>query len=288
MTSSQFFIPTNGLSYAVSSGTNLPTPPASSQRLHFIRDSPQSTNSRVNGLSHAHDAQDRDGGEQQFYEATHMGDIDYLSSNSPSSAPGPLFIPDSELDIHHSHETCEPRTTHFKRSGQATHAAKTENLRDDNSSLHGTKSLKTIAKCKRKRPEDDPENRSILEWRVQDRMGWSEIAAQLNKRRERDGHAPSYTEAAVYGRFVRNGLRVATKIGLSDFDPKDYLYFKNKLGDRRVGRLHRKNEEDNILTDTVKRICSESIWELVAETMRGKTNEYWGPEECRRRYEMIE
>ncbi|PVH97132.1 hypothetical protein DM02DRAFT_477175, partial [Periconia macrospinosa] len=78
----------------------------------------------------------------------------------------------------------------------------------------------------RRRPEDDPENQEIVRLRME-RMSWTGIVNTMNQYRREEGREEDFTTASVYGRFVRNGPRIAIKKGEVGFDPKDYMYLRN-------------------------------------------------------------
>ena len=59
-------------------------------------------------------------------------------------------------------------------------------------------------------PEEDPENLLIKRLRTDDGLSWKEIATHLNDQRVQQGKPGSFTEAAVYGRFVRNAPLMRT------------------------------------------------------------------------------
>ncbi|CAI6233221.1 unnamed protein product [Periconia digitata] len=83
----------------------------------------------------------------------------------------------------------------------------------------------------RVRPEDNPENQMIVRLRKEDHMSWGGIAAAMNSLRRDRGEEDDFTEASVYGRFIRNGHRISINEGDyggdAGFDPKDYLYLRH-------------------------------------------------------------
>jgi ribosomal protein L18E len=78
-----------------------------------------------------------------------------------------------------------------------------------------------------KHVEDDPENQLIKTLRQEQSMSWNDIANYLNQERRNRGEAASFTDAAVYSRFVRNAPRIAAAVGEVGFDPKDYMHLRN-------------------------------------------------------------
>lgn len=99
----------------------------------------------------------------------------------------------------------------------------------------------TSASAYRKRtlPEHDPENQTIKTLRQDNKMSWTQIAAVLNKRRITRGEEPSMTEAAVYGRFVRNAPRIAAMKGEAGFDKDNYMFLKTHANPTSFGDLVR-------------------------------------------------
>lgn len=87
-------------------------------------------------------------------------------------------------------------------------------------------------------PTSDPVNHYILEARRDRLQSWAAIANGLNEYKSWYGLTmKDYTEAAVYGRFVRNGPRIANSRNEADFNPKDYMHFKPD-GTFRSGRAN--------------------------------------------------
>jgi hypothetical protein len=79
----------------------------------------------------------------------------------------------------------------------------------------------------RKLVEHDPENILIMELHVEHKMSWMAIANYLNEQRLERGEPATFTQAAVYSRYIRNSPRIAANQGIVDFDPKDYLYMRH-------------------------------------------------------------
>ncbi|KAF1949025.1 hypothetical protein CC80DRAFT_485141 [Byssothecium circinans] len=82
---------------------------------------------------------------------------------------------------------------------------------------------------RRKHVEDDPDNQLIHHMRVQYHKSWGTITKALNGKCLKAGEAERWTEAAVYGRFVRNGERIAGALGEIGFNPRDYMHLKGEL-----------------------------------------------------------
>lgn len=56
---------------------------------------------------------------------------------------------------------------------------------------------------------------------------WGDIVSQLNARRAAAKVAPTWTEAAVYSRFILNTSVIATPAKEVGFEPRDYAHLKN-------------------------------------------------------------
>ncbi|KAF3048336.1 hypothetical protein E8E12_011701 [Didymella heteroderae] len=56
---------------------------------------------------------------------------------------------------------------------------------------------------------------------------WGDIVAQLNTRRVAVEEAPTWTEAAVYSRFILANSAIATPAKEVGFEPSDYAHLKN-------------------------------------------------------------
>ncbi|KZM21573.1 uncharacterized protein EKO05_0000746 [Ascochyta rabiei] len=56
---------------------------------------------------------------------------------------------------------------------------------------------------------------------------WVEITAHLNERRMSSSEAPTWTEAAVYSRFILSSSEPATPAREVGFEPRDYAHLRN-------------------------------------------------------------
>ncbi|KAF2622312.1 hypothetical protein BU25DRAFT_352515 [Macroventuria anomochaeta] len=56
---------------------------------------------------------------------------------------------------------------------------------------------------------------------------WADINAYLNERRVSNKEAPTWTEAAVYSRFILNSSTIATPAKEIGFEPRDYAHLRN-------------------------------------------------------------
>ncbi|GME26510.1 hypothetical protein BKCO1_23000118 [Neofusicoccum parvum] len=126
--------------------------------------------------------------------------------------------------------------------------------------------------ARRKAPEADPENRLIKTLRQRARLHWDEIAARLNRDRVAVGRAPTFTTAAVYGRFQRVAPRIAEAEGEAGFDYKEYLHFKHERRDgggrRRSPPIPKMSEEDlGVLARCYEEVERER-WENVAKKFK--------------------
>ena len=75
--------------------------------------------------------------------------------------------------------------------------------------------------------ERDEENLTIAKLRVHELMEWPQIVEHMNETRIRRGQKPTFTDAAVYGRFKRNGSALFVKAGLTAFNPASYMHLKH-------------------------------------------------------------
>ena len=74
----------------------------------------------------------------------------------------------------------------------------------------------------------DDENFEIAKLRVKYLMEWPEIVDHMNAVRRENGDKESFTDAAVYGRFKRNGPALFVKRGLPRFNPAHYMHLKHQ------------------------------------------------------------
>ncbi|KAF2760594.1 hypothetical protein EJ05DRAFT_290163 [Pseudovirgaria hyperparasitica] len=140
---------------------------------------------------------------------------------------------------------------------------------------------------KRSMPEHDPENHEILRLRTIEKLQWSEIARLLNADRAAAGIPGLLTDAAVYGRFVRNGPRIAALEG-KELDPKDYMHIRHK-------KLTRQEPEkfaqwtpahDEALVHSLFQ-AEDELWKRVAELLEDKTGMPFDAQDCFKRYQLI-
>jgi hypothetical protein len=94
-------------------------------------------------------------------------------------------------------------------------------------------------------------------------MAWSDIARALNEKRARAGRPATLTEAAVYGRFVRNGKRIAEATGEA-FNPSDYMHLK-----------HPKPAAKNVRSAEATPKFSEEMDELLVRAVDTTTKRFW-------------
>lgn len=169
--------------------------------------------------------------------------------------------------------------------------------------------------------EEDPENQLIKKLRQEENMKWCDIANLLNEKRRQRGEAASFTEAAVYSRFVSNAPGIATAIGEVGFDPKDYMHLRHpnqysttqgteassKVGKKRVKNYEnakeleanmRKQIKDDEHEDleTVERTeqlmeavakVERNFWILVADEMERATTKLYPPNALASRYHSV-
>lgn len=173
----------------------------------------------------------------------------------------------------------------------------------------------------RRHVAEDPENILIKTLRQDQSMSWSDIAKVLNQERRNRGEAANFTDAAVYGRFVRNAPRIATAVGEIGFDPKDYMHLRNpnqytqgdgtgtiaKAGKKRIKNYENATElKANIrqqlemaghaeletaekteqLVEAVAKV-ERNFWILVADEMERATTKMYEPNALASRYHAI-
>ncbi|KAL1650047.1 hypothetical protein SLS58_001425 [Diplodia intermedia] len=144
-------------------------------------------------------------------------------------------------------------------------------------------------------PENDAENREIKRLRTRERLHWDEIADRLNARRVAAGKTPSFTVAAVYGRFARVAPRIAELDGEAGFDYRDFLNFRHE---RRVGGAagkRRRREppmpvlgegEEAMLAECYEEVERER-WENVAKKFKVKAGLWLTPAQVARRWKNL-
>jgi hypothetical protein len=174
----------------------------------------------------------------------------------------------------------------------------------------------------RRQVEEDPENQLIKSLRQDQDMKWSDIAEFLNQERRQRGEAASFTEAAVYSRFVRNAPRVVTVVDEIGFDPKDYMHLRHpnqfnggsdgtglisKAGKKRIKnydnakeleanmrRLIKQDDHAELETAETTEQLMEAVakvernfWVLVADEMERMTTKLYPPNALASRYHAI-
>jgi len=161
--------------------------------------------------------------------------------------------------------------------------------------------------------EQDPENHEILHLRTKNLLSWSGIATALNAARATKGLEQSFTEAAVYGRFVRTAPRIMAARG-EGFDVRDWVHMKVNAdgngegarargsadGDESGGRGRREllrvgrgggggdggvdGESDAMVREVLAEVQEElKVWGAVAERLRERFGGAWTAEGCRDR-----
>jgi hypothetical protein len=119
----------------------------------------------------------------------------------------------------------------------------------------------------------------------------------MNAHRAKQGKPQSFTDAAVYGRFVRNGKRIAEASG-EDFNPSDYMHFTPAVKAKAatlIGKpaaadptpstkstttptaTYKWPEERKILLVECVRHVNEEFWQLVADKMEEFCQEPFDP-----------
>ncbi|KAL9057112.1 MAG: hypothetical protein Q9162_002546 [Coniocarpon cinnabarinum] len=108
-------------------------------------------------------------------------------------------------------------------------------LASTKSSLHSEKKSTVIKDdkyriCKQRQAAaktNDEINFLIARLRVYEGWDWSQIAKKCNDAKPTTNGAKRLTDAAVYGRFKRNGSRLFVEHGLPPFDPSLYMHVKH-------------------------------------------------------------
>ena len=77
----------------------------------------------------------------------------------------------------------------------------------------------------------DTEDALITTLRTEGKQ-WADIIAHLNERRVINNEPPSWTEAAVYSRFILNDSAMATPMREIGFEPCDYAHLRNASSGR--------------------------------------------------------
>jgi hypothetical protein len=142
---------------------------------------------------------------------------------------------------------------------------------------------------KRVLPEHDPENYEIKRMRCDEKMSWGAIAEHMNRVRIENGKAPTFTEAAVYGRFVRNGPRIARVSG-EDFSTKDHMHIKDKrsnLSTRGVKSEAKFTERHDVFLVEAYAEVQAAFWDSVAETLYEKCGQQYTKTECAKRFSQL-
>jgi ribosomal protein L18E len=172
-----------------------------------------------------------------------------------------------------------------------------------------------------KHVEDDPENQLIKSLRQEQSMSWNDIANYLNQERRNRGEAASFTDAAVYSRFVRNAPRIAAAVGEVGFDPKDYMHLRNpnqytsgegtgmisKAGKKRIKNYDNAKEleanmrkqvkvDENSELETAEKTeqlmqavakVERNFWKFVADEMERSTTKFYPANALASRYHAI-
>jgi hypothetical protein len=139
---------------------------------------------------------------------------------------------------------------------------------------------------KKRLPENDPENYEIKRMRVEERMPWGAIADTLNKARIESGGNPTYTDAAVYGRFVRNAPRIAQVQG-EYLNPKDYVHLKNEKKCEASTKVAKWSEAQEVLLVESFAEAQNLFWKSVSDILEAKSGKTFSPEDCATRYSKI-
>ncbi|KAF9693351.1 hypothetical protein EKO04_008678 [Ascochyta lentis] len=108
---------------------------------------------------------------------------------------------------------------------------------------------------------------------------WAEVAAHLNERRMSNNEVPSWTEVAVYSRFILSSSAPATPAREIGFEPRDYAHLRNagsgregtsKAGKKRVKDFQNATELSANIRTPVK-LEGEDNAEVQEVTAKGKS-----------------
>jgi hypothetical protein len=168
--------------------------------------------------------------------------------------------------------------------------------------------------------ENDPEDDLIKTLREEQDMSWTDIANFLNQERRDRGESATFTDAAVYSRFVRSVPRIAIPVSEIGFDPKDYKHLQNpaqftktegsgtisKAGKKRVKSFDNAKELESNMRKLIKDNHAElgtaekteqlmqavakverNFWVLVADEMERVTTKLYPPDVLASRYHDI-
>ena len=190
--------------------------------------------------------------------------------------------------------------------------------------LGNTPLVPTPTNARRRIPEHDPENHIIKRMRTDESRSWADIARHLNEERIKAGKVsnpqahhlpkskltssqnPTFTEAAVYSRFVRNSPRLAAAEGEADFNPRDYMHLKNSASGRGAAApgffasgsstgavslalpaSERFGERDDELLVEAFAEVQGGFWESVARILEEKSGKKYGAVACAKRYQVL-
>ncbi|KAI4958767.1 hypothetical protein J4E86_004373 [Alternaria arbusti] len=240
-----------------------------------------------------------------------IGTIKTARGKKITSASGPLS--------HLSTATESPSPYNYRVMDGLKRAKATKAEVENNISVLMPQDKKTST---RPSVEEDPDNILIKTLRQDQKLLWSEIASHLNKERLSKGEPATFTDAAVYSRFVRNAPRIATSVGEIGFDPKDYMHLRNpnqysnaegtgvlsKAGKKRIKDFNNATElKDNLrhavpsevhendletpqmteqLMDAVAK-CERNFWKYVADELERATAKMYDAEKLSERYHAI-
>lgn len=226
-------------------------------------------------------------------------DTDYMNHQSreetcPSGTNSPLFHPETAPPRHRAdllpnpaqHSNPDDTSDDEPPALPALLASRAHKLKQKLSMPPGTPGVST----RKKLPEHDPENHDIKHMRQVQHMAWSDIARALNEKRARAGRPATLTEAAVYGRFVRNGKRIAEATGEA-FNPSDYMHLKHP---RPAGKNVRSaeptpkfsEEMDELLVRAVD-TTTKRFWKHVADELQVTGGMYFSEAVLQKRFNTI-
>lgn len=186
------------------------------QRRPSSQMSPNLHHGRVKGLAHA-----REDDDDPDYVEDDAADDDaqYSEDDAIEVIPSPI-APKAVRRGRKSTTTPVSRGPNTPRSAASTPGPNFNSRAHELKAALGPTAGIPFVNSRKRMPEHDPENYEIKRLRQDERLQWGDIARTMNEQRVKEGKVPTWTGPAVYGRFVRNGPRIAQMQG-ETFNPKD-------------------------------------------------------------------
>ncbi|KAI9790644.1 MAG: hypothetical protein M1833_001897 [Piccolia ochrophora] len=140
----------------------------------------------------------------------------------------------------------------------------------------------------------DPENHTIKHLREVCHMQWPAIASHLNAQRIAQGRVPSFTDNAVYSRYVRNAPRIAAARGekfIGSLKAKNssetvHEIVTGESADGAVKPVWLEPWVDELLVKAWKEVQG-SVWDRVSDMVVELGGPKVEPADCARRFQML-